>query len=87
MTFTIWNVTFLKNELFMSYQRFKKGDRVAKSVQIEDKSCIFVHFYFIIVIFAHEKSQAYRLLRNRRKNLFRINQLYVYSRSTVETMQ
>ena len=31
MTFTIWNVTFLKNEPFMSYQRFNKGGRVAKS--------------------------------------------------------
>ena len=29
--FTIWNVTFLKNELFMIYQRFKKGGRVSKS--------------------------------------------------------
>ena len=31
MTFNIRNVTLLKNELFMSYQRFKKGGRVAKS--------------------------------------------------------
>ena len=28
LTFTIWNGTFLKNEPFMSYQRFKKGGRV-----------------------------------------------------------
>ena len=32
MTFTIWSVTFLKNELFMIYQRFKKGGRIAKSL-------------------------------------------------------
>ena len=31
MTFTISNVTLLKNEPFMSYQRFKKGDLVAKN--------------------------------------------------------
>ena len=33
--FTIWNVTFLKNEPFMSYQRFKKGGRVAKRQFLE----------------------------------------------------
>ena len=27
----IWNLTFLENEPFMSYQRFNKGGRVAKS--------------------------------------------------------
>ena len=32
MTFSIWNVTLLKNEPFMSYQRFNKGGRVAKSL-------------------------------------------------------
>ena len=26
LTFSIWNVTLLKNEPFMSYQRFKKSD-------------------------------------------------------------
>ena len=31
LTFTIWSVTFFKNEPFMSYKRFKKGGRVAKS--------------------------------------------------------
>ena len=35
MTFSILNVTLLKNEPFMSYQRFKKGDRVAKSPFLE----------------------------------------------------
>ena len=35
MTFTIWNVTLLKNEPFMSYQRFKKGGRVANSPFLE----------------------------------------------------
>ena len=29
------NVTFLKNEPFMSYQRFKKGGRVLKSQFLE----------------------------------------------------
>ena len=34
--FTTWNVTFLKNEQFMSYQRFKKGGGVAKSQFLEN---------------------------------------------------
>ena len=38
LTFTIWNVTLLKNEPFMRYQRFKKGGRVAKS-QFLRKKC------------------------------------------------
>ena len=38
LTFTIWNVTLLKNEPFMRYQRFKKGGRVAKS-QFLEKVC------------------------------------------------
>ena len=33
--FTISNVTLLKNEPIMSYQRFKKGGRVAKSPFLE----------------------------------------------------
>ena len=33
--FSIWNVALLKNEPFMSYQRFKKGGRVAKSQFLE----------------------------------------------------
>ena len=38
--FTIWSVTFLKNEPFMIYQRFKKGGRIAKSLFIFEESHI-----------------------------------------------
>ena len=34
-TFIIWNVTIFENEPFMSYKRFKKGGRVAKSPFLE----------------------------------------------------
>ena len=38
LTFTIGNVTFLKNEPFMIYQRLKKSGRVPKSQFLEKKS-------------------------------------------------
>ena len=55
MTFTILNVTFLKNEPFMSYQRFKKGGRVAKSpfwaksVQKLLLRSIFSIYYYVVM--------------------------------------
>ena len=33
----MWNITLIKNEPFMSYKRFKKGGRVAKSPFLEKK--------------------------------------------------
>ena len=35
--FSIWNVALLKNEPFMSNQRFKKGGQVAKRQFLEKK--------------------------------------------------
>ena len=42
MTFTIWNLTMLKNEPFMSNRRFKKGTFLKK-----------VRFYFFVKLFLH----------------------------------
>ena len=42
LTFTIWNVTFLKNELFMSYQRFKKWWSSRKK-SVYGKKCAKIH--------------------------------------------
>ena len=42
MTFAIWNITMLNNELFLSNRRFKKGCFLKK-----------VNFYFFIKLFLH----------------------------------
>ena len=42
LTFTIWNITMLKNEPFMSYPRFKKGAFFKKNP-----------FFYYQAIFAH----------------------------------
>ena len=45
MTFTIWNVTMLKNEPFMSNRRFKKGT-FSRKIRFYPSIKLFLHTFF-----------------------------------------